>query len=128
MCPSHLKDPKFCTPIIDKAAVEAKKKKEMEEELARVKKEYEEKQKRKKEKEKESEKEGDEKKEGDKKKDEKTDDTKSDSKVCCDCRMKIVTFDQPHLTWRLDGRGKLEPRRPPPKRSLEYSPFTSMLL
>lgn len=51
MCPSHLKESGFCTPIIDQAAVEAKKKKELEEEVERVKKEYEEKQRKKKEKE-----------------------------------------------------------------------------
>lgn len=52
VCPGHLKDKGFCTPIIDEAAVAAKKKKEMEEEVERVKKEFEEKQKKKKEKEK----------------------------------------------------------------------------
>ncbi|CRK24522.1 hypothetical protein BN1708_013996 [Verticillium longisporum] len=51
VCPSHLKDRNFCAPIIDTAAVEAKKKKEMDEELERVKKEYEERQRKKKEKE-----------------------------------------------------------------------------
>ncbi|KAH7368052.1 VPS4-associated protein 1 [Plectosphaerella cucumerina] len=59
VCPSHLKDSNFCTPVIDKAAIEARKKKAMEEELERVKKEYEEKQKKKKEKEQEKEKEKD---------------------------------------------------------------------
>lgn len=53
VCPGHLKDKQFCTPIIDEAAAAAKKKREMEEEVERVKKEYEEKQKKKKEKEKE---------------------------------------------------------------------------
>lgn len=48
MCPSHLKDRQLCTPIIDQAAIEAKKKKELDEEVARVKKEYEEKQRKKK--------------------------------------------------------------------------------
>ncbi|ERS99191.1 hypothetical protein HMPREF1624_04388 [Sporothrix schenckii ATCC 58251] len=57
ICPSHLKDRGFCTPIVDKAAEEAKKKKAAEEkeaeikaEMERVKKEYEEKQKKKKDK------------------------------------------------------------------------------
>ena len=56
VCPTHLKDKGFCSPIIDKAAVEAKKKKEMEAEVERVKQEFEEKQRKKKEKEKEKEK------------------------------------------------------------------------
>lgn len=51
VCPAHLKESSFCTPIVDQAAVEAKKKKELEEEVERVKKEYEEKQRKKKEKE-----------------------------------------------------------------------------
>ncbi|KAK4034944.1 hypothetical protein C8A01DRAFT_48774 [Parachaetomium inaequale] len=51
VCPAHLKDTGFCTPKIDHAAVEARKKRELEEEVERVKKEYEEKQKKKKEKE-----------------------------------------------------------------------------
>lgn len=50
VCPSHLKDTGFCTPKIDHAAIEARKKKELEDEIERVKKEYEEKQKKKKEK------------------------------------------------------------------------------
>ncbi|KAJ9134532.1 hypothetical protein NKR19_g8631 [Coniochaeta hoffmannii] len=53
VCPSHLKDTGFCTPVIDQAALEAKRKRELEEEVARVKQEYEEKQRKKKEKEKE---------------------------------------------------------------------------
>ncbi|KAK4107182.1 DUF1742-domain-containing protein [Canariomyces notabilis] len=48
VCPAHLKDPNFCTPKIDQAAIEARKKKELEAEIERVKKEYEEKQKKKK--------------------------------------------------------------------------------
>jgi hypothetical protein len=71
-----LKDKGFCNPIIDEAAVAAKKKKEMEAEVERVKKEFEEKQKKKKEREKEKEK--------DKKDDVKKDDDgekKSDEKV-----------------------------------------------
>lgn len=50
VCPAHLKDTHFCTPKIDQAAIEARKKRELDEEIARVKKEYEEKQKKKKEK------------------------------------------------------------------------------
>ncbi|CAK7220155.1 hypothetical protein SBRCBS47491_004093 [Sporothrix bragantina] len=74
----------FCTPIVDKAAEEAKKKKaeeekeaKMKEEIERVKKEYEEKQKKKKEKkdeEKEAEKDKDKEKEKDKKDDKDKDD------------------------------------------------------
>lgn len=70
-----MKDKGFCTPIIDEAAVAAKKKKEMEEEVERVKKEFEEKQKKKKEKEKNKEKDKDKKDEDKKEKgDEKKDD------------------------------------------------------
>ncbi|KAF6809394.1 UPF0589 protein C32H8.01c [Colletotrichum musicola] len=70
VCPSHLKDKNFCSPIIDKEAIEAKKKKDLEEEIERVKKEYEEKQKKKKEKEKdEKDKEKDKNAEKDKEKD-----------------------------------------------------------
>jgi hypothetical protein len=50
VCPAHLKDTGFCTPKIDQAAIEARKKRELEEEIERVKKEYEEKQKKKKDK------------------------------------------------------------------------------
>ncbi|KFX87231.1 hypothetical protein V490_08419 [Pseudogymnoascus sp. VKM F-3557] len=78
VCPGHLKDKGFCTPIIDEAAVAAKKKKEMEDEVERVKKEFEEKQKKKKEKEKSKEKEKDKRDEGKKEKDDekKDEDTK----------------------------------------------------
>lgn len=61
VCPGHLKDKGFCTPIIDEAAIAAKKKAEMEAEVERVKKEFEEKQKKKKEREKEKGKDADEK-------------------------------------------------------------------
>jgi seryl-tRNA synthetase len=78
VCPSHLKDKGFCSPIIDEAAAAAKKKKEMEAEIERVKKEFEEKQKKKKDKEKAKEKEND--KDKDKKSEEK-EDKESDEKV-----------------------------------------------
>ncbi len=68
VCPAHLKDKAFCTPIIDEAAAAAKKKKEMEEEVERVRQEFEEKQKKKK---KENDKEKDKKEKDDSKKDEK---------------------------------------------------------
>lgn len=77
VCPGHLKDKGFCTPIIHEAAVAAKKKKEMDDEVARVKKEFEERQKKKKEKEMSKEKDKDkDKKDEDKKgkEDEKKDD------------------------------------------------------
>jgi len=61
VCPSHLKDTGFCTPIVDEAAVAAKKKRELEAEVERVKQEFEEKQRKKKEKEKDKEKAGDKK-------------------------------------------------------------------
>lgn len=82
VCPGHLKDKGFCAPIIDEAAVAAKKKKEMEEEIERVKKEFEEKQKKKKEKEKskDKEKEKDKDKEDEDKK-EKGDEKKDDDTV-----------------------------------------------
>ncbi|KAK4195541.1 VPS4-associated protein 1 [Triangularia verruculosa] len=73
VCPSHLGDAGFCAPKIDHAAIEARKKKELEAEIERVKKEYEERQQKKKEKaEKKDDKDG---KDKDKeKKDEKEDD------------------------------------------------------
>lgn len=78
ICPSHLKDRGFCSPIVD-AGEEAKKKRD--EELAReienVKREYEEKQKRKKEK-KEKEKKADDDKDKEDKKSEKDDDKKAE--------------------------------------------------
>ncbi|KAK7438148.1 hypothetical protein Landi51_11801 [Colletotrichum acutatum] len=82
VCPSHLKDKNFCSPIIDKEAVEAKKKKALEDEVARVKKEYEDKQKKKKKEKEEKEKENDKDKEKEKEKDKddkKTEDEKEDS-------------------------------------------------
>ncbi|KAJ8123487.1 hypothetical protein ONZ43_g579 [Nemania bipapillata] len=88
VCQIHLKDTGFCSPIIDHEAIAAKKKKEMDEEIERVKKEYEEKQRKKKEKESEKEAEKDKEKEKDKKddtsktesKDEKKEDSIADEK------------------------------------------------
>ncbi|KAK4175820.1 VPS4-associated protein 1 [Triangularia setosa] len=77
VCPSHLKDTGFCTPKIDHAAIEARKKKELEDEIERVKKEYEEKQKKKKEK---AEKKDDTDEKDKDKKDEKDDAKKTDDK------------------------------------------------
>ncbi|KAI0451874.1 DUF1742-domain-containing protein [Xylaria acuta] len=85
VCPAHLKDRGFCSPIIDHDAVAAKKKKEMDEEVERLKKEYEEKQRKKKEKEAEKGKDKDKDQEKDKNdtkgkgKDEEKDEKKEDS-------------------------------------------------
>lgn len=78
-----MKDKGFCSPIIDHAAAEAKRKQEMDDEVAKVKKEYEEKQKKKKEKEKEkdSEKGKDDKKDDEKKDEKKKDEEKPEDKV-----------------------------------------------
>lgn len=81
VCLVHLKDTRFCKPLIDEEAIAARKKKEMDAEIERVKKEYEEKQRKKKEKEKEKEKEDEKSKSEDKEKDTKADgDKKDDSK------------------------------------------------
>ncbi|KAK5662128.1 hypothetical protein OQA88_8033 [Cercophora sp. LCS_1] len=79
ICPSHLKDVGFCSPKIDKEALEARRKKELEEEVERVKKEYEEKKKKKEEKKKDDKKD-DKRDDKDDKKDEKKDDKKDDEK------------------------------------------------
>ncbi|ETS78979.1 hypothetical protein PFICI_08832 [Pestalotiopsis fici W106-1] len=76
VCPAHLKDTRFATPVVDEAAIAARKKKEMDEELERVKKEYEEKQKKKQDKSKGE----DKSKSDDKDKDSKEDDKKDESK------------------------------------------------
>lgn len=74
MCPAHLQDRHFCSPVVDAEGEAARlKEKQMAEEIEKVKKEYEEKQKRKKEREKQSSKD-----EKDKEKDKKND--KDDSK------------------------------------------------
>ncbi|XHG00645.1 hypothetical protein AWENTII_004074 [Aspergillus wentii] len=58
VCPAHLKDRNFCSPVVDTEEQQAKKKQDaMALEIEKVKKEYEEKQKKKKEKEQEKEKE-----------------------------------------------------------------------
>jgi hypothetical protein len=90
VCAIHLIDRNFCSPIVDEAAIEAKKKKELEEEVERVKKEYEEKQKKKREKEKEKGKEKEKDKPAEEKgkdkdedkKDEKKDEPPKSPKVC----------------------------------------------
>ncbi|RYO73810.1 hypothetical protein DL766_006087 [Monosporascus sp. MC13-8B] len=75
VCPMHLKDTKFCTPIIDHEAIAARKRREEDEEIARLKKEYDEKQRKKKEKEAEKDKGKDGEKEKDKKDESKPDKT-----------------------------------------------------
>lgn len=77
VCPGHLKDKGFCSPIIDEAALAAKKKREMEAEVERVKQEFEEKQRKKKEKEKEK----DTEKDAEKGKDKDKKDTEKDNKT-----------------------------------------------
>jgi len=79
-CSIHMKDKGFCSPIIDEAAIAAKKK-EMEAEVKRVKQEFDEKQRKKeKEKGKETEKGKDKKDEKDEKTDEKDREKKSEDK------------------------------------------------
>ncbi|KAI9042541.1 AAA-ATPase Vps4-associated 1 family protein [Aspergillus affinis] len=79
VCPVHLKDRNFCSPVVDAEEQGEKRKKEaMAAEIEKVKREYEEKQKRKKEKEKSKEKEKEEGK--DKEESAKKDDQKSDEK------------------------------------------------
>ena len=86
-CPGHLKDGKFCKPLVDQAAEEARKQKEKDAEVvAQARREYEEKQRRKKDKDKEK---PDGKDEKDKEKDPKAEDDEkkkdepaADTKVC----------------------------------------------
>lgn len=56
VCPGHLKDRGFCTPVVDEAAVASQKKQEMATEVERVKREFEEKQQKKEKKKKEDDK------------------------------------------------------------------------
>lgn len=80
VCASHLKDKAFAVPVIDEAAIAAKKKQELDAEVERVKKEFEEKQKKKNEREKDKEKGKDKDKDKDK---DKKDDKPVDEKVSC---------------------------------------------
>ncbi|PQE17328.1 VPS4-associated 1 protein [Rutstroemia sp. NJR-2017a BVV2] len=79
VCPTHLKDKGFATPIIDEAAIAAKKKKELDDEIERIRQGFEEKQRKRKEKEKEAEKDK-EKDEKNKKDGEKEEEKKTDEK------------------------------------------------
>ncbi|KAI0885393.1 DUF1742-domain-containing protein [Annulohypoxylon maeteangense] len=120
VCPSHLKDRGFCSPIIDQEAVAAKKKKEMDEELERAKKEYEEKQRKKKEKESKSAKDSDKTKDNDEKdtkKDDKKDDPKPDSKDKTDDKTppkpeeeepRVFSLQRTFYQQRLDKKRQIE--------------------
>ncbi|EFQ98751.1 hypothetical protein MGYG_01769 [Nannizzia gypsea CBS 118893] len=81
ICPIHLKDKSFCSPLIDEEEVAAKKRKEeIDREIEKVEKEYEEKQRKKKEKEKEKGKDQDKEKDGDKTEDKKKADDEESKK------------------------------------------------
>ncbi|KAI2611131.1 DUF1742-domain-containing protein [Hypoxylon fragiforme] len=101
VCLAHIKDRGFCSPIIDQEAIAAKKKKEMEEELEKVKKEYEEKQRKKQEKNsKKSEEEKDKAKDdegNDSKKPEKKDDLKPNSKDKADDNTSPKPEEEPRV-------------------------------
>ncbi|KKY32639.1 hypothetical protein UCDDA912_g07403 [Diaporthe ampelina] len=92
VCPSHLKDRGFCSPIIDQAAIDAKKKQDMEAEVERVKKEYEERQRKKKE---ESEKSKDKDKDKDKAKDKDGDGKKADDKKADESKAEKKAEEEP---------------------------------
>lgn len=100
VCLSHLKDRGFCSPIIDQEAVAAKKKKEMDDELERVKNEYEEKQRKKKEKDskkgEESEKSKDDEKK-DTKETDKKDETNSKSKDKAEDKTPSTPEEEPRV-------------------------------
>lgn len=98
VCAAHLKDKGFCSPIIDEAAVAAKKKKEMDAEVERVKQEFEEKQRKKKEKEKEKEKAKEKDKDKDKEKDgEKSEEKKPDAKRKADEATPPLPDEEPRV-------------------------------
>lgn len=120
MCPSHLKDRNFCAPIIDTAAVEAKKKKEMDEELERVKKEYEERQRKKKEKEAQEKSE-----EKDKDKSSQTEDKKSTDKKDDDEDKACVTLQRKRSKQLTCCRASPTPQLKCQKRSPGFSPYRS---
>ena len=87
ICPGHLKDHSFATPIVDEAQLSAKKrKKEMEREIEKVKAEYEAKVKKKKEKDKpeKEEKKGDKKDKPKQTDEDRNDDKEIDDEVGCE--------------------------------------------
>jgi Mg-chelatase subunit ChlI len=91
VCPVHLKDRHFCSPIVDAEEETAKKKAEaMAREIEKVKKEYEEKQQRKKEKEKEKKDDPKDDKDKDKDDSKKTDDKKEEKER--DDKVRFVLF------------------------------------
>ncbi|KAN0108130.1 DUF1742 domain containing protein [Hyaloscypha variabilis] len=110
VCPAHLKDKGFCNPIIDEAAVAAKKKKEMDAEIERVKKEFEEKQKKKKDKEKEKEKEKDKDKKDEKKDEKKPEDKKSEEGVApaVDEEPRVFALQKTFYQQRIDKKRNAE--------------------
>ncbi|KAI1164773.1 DUF1742-domain-containing protein [Nemania serpens] len=121
VCPAHLKDRGFCSPIIDHEAVAAKKKKkEMDDEIDQLKKEYEEKQRKKKEKEAEKEKEKDKEKgkknstdkneQKDEKREDSTSDDKSKDKAQPDAEEepRVFTLQRAFYQRRLDRRRQVE--------------------
>lgn len=138
MCPAHLQDRHFCSPIID-AESEATRLKEqrMAEEIEKVKKEYEEKQKRKKEREKQSskdEKDKDKEKKNDKDdpKDKESTDSKTNDEKERDEKVslgEIITLqDGPVVLNGLLSRSILSKRgtRRSQRTVLEFSHYTSM--
>ncbi|ROV92170.1 hypothetical protein VMCG_09289 [Cytospora schulzeri] len=119
VCPSHLKDRWFCSPIIDQAAIDAKKKKEMEDEVERVRKEYEERQRKKKEKEesakskdkdkdKDKEDEKEKEKDGGKKADESKDEKKDETKPEEDEEPRVFALHRTFYQKRLDQKRQAE--------------------
>ncbi|RDW91477.1 DUF1742-domain-containing protein [Coleophoma crateriformis] len=107
----------FCTPVVDEAAIAARKKREMDAEIQRVKEEFEEKQRKKKEKdnakEKEKEKEKDDSKDKDKKdgKDtEKQDDEKknADAPATPDAEPRVFALQKAFYQQRLEKRRQIE--------------------
>ncbi|RDW60795.1 DUF1742-domain-containing protein [Coleophoma cylindrospora] len=116
VCAIHLKDKGFCTPIVDEAAIAARKKREMDAEIQRVKEEFEEKQRKKKEKDNAKEKEK-EKKDDSKDKDkkdgkdtEKQDDEKkkADTPATPDAEPRVFALQKAFYQQRLEKRRQIE--------------------
>ncbi|KAK8107562.1 uncharacterized protein PG998_009575 [Apiospora kogelbergensis] len=127
ICQAHLKEVRFCKPIIDQAAVDAKKQKENDDEIiAQAKKEYDEKQRKKKEAEKSGDKDskGKDKDKGDKSEDEKKDDPKpkdqdktSTEKASQDEEPRVFELQRTFYQQRLTKKRQAEER----KRQVEMS-------
>ncbi|KAI9734730.1 MAG: hypothetical protein M1818_006717 [Claussenomyces sp. TS43310] len=109
VCPGHLKDTGFCTPIVDEAAAAAKKKREMEAEVERVKKEFEDKQREKKEKGRATEKK-EEAKKGDKEDEKKSEEKKADEAPApaSEEEPRIFALKRPFFQQRLDKKRNAE--------------------